>query len=72
MVTGGEGEQGQSGKGLRGGWLRSKSRDFSKIRYHRCDELGYQVKDCPQVKDQIKTIAVVIHGSNAVNMMRYL
>ncbi|EHA8588398.1 putative Retrovirus-related Pol polyprotein from transposon TNT 1-94 [Cocos nucifera] len=46
-VSKGMGGKRWSDRESRGGRSRSKTRDPSKIRCYKCDELEHRVKDCP-------------------------
>ena len=42
------------------GGLGTNHGNYNKIKCYTCDELGYRVKDCPQLRDWMNATAVAV------------
>ena len=62
VVSGRASDRRRSDRGSRGG--RSKSKDVSKIKCYRCDQVGHRVRDCPQLKNRMKATIEVANSSD--------
>ncbi|KAG1371193.1 hypothetical protein COCNU_16G002870 [Cocos nucifera] len=70
LTTFGAGGNRRSGRGSRGGRSRFKTRDPSKIRCYRYDELEHQVKNCPQLKDRTRTTAATTSSESEDDILK--
>ena len=64
VVSGGAGDDRRSEKRLWRGRSKFRTRDLSKIRCYRCDELGHLARDCYQLRNRTKATATTANSES--------